>query len=146
MRTPFRCVVVTALALALPGCGDDDGGGPAPGDDPEADAAADERAALSIDLHWDEDEDPDAFSSDSCESAGVTHFEWALLRAGSDEELVGHMDVCHETLDFLGLPPAEYELEVLGFNDDDEPAWSALCNDLTFAGEDVSYECEIPRD
>ncbi|HKU39211.1 MAG TPA: hypothetical protein VJR89_13715, partial [Polyangiales bacterium] len=84
-----------------------------------------DRPVLAVDLYWDSDPS-DHYRPDSCDDADVEYMSWEIKDkkgkslAKSDPDL----EDCQQ-LDFVGLSPGNYQLEVHGYDRDKQERWAS---------------------
>jgi hypothetical protein len=108
-----------------------------------SDGADGAQPALLLDLGWDVQPEADAFSSGTCELAGVDSMRWELT--DQDGEPWSHGEApCDDTLDLCDLAAGNYVLQIDGLDVAGETLWAARCEDLQLIRFDTQYRCNVP--
>ena len=103
-----------------------------------------DRPVLAVDPIWDLTP-TDRFSGGGCGAAGVVSMTWAIEDSrGRTIKEAEKLDEC-QPLDFLGLVPGRYRLQLRGYDRDDVERWSSTCTDLVLGRFDVLYRCEVDQ-
>jgi hypothetical protein len=131
--------IVLVLGLALAACGDDDGERVPDARDA---GSGEEGTLLAIELFWDEQPEADNYVPGTCASAGARWMEWTLTNEDGTE-LASRSEPCADGIDVYDPAPDTYTLELTGFDENDDPRWSAACTGLTIARSDVFHDCEV---
>jgi hypothetical protein len=121
--------------------------------------ADDDGPIMSIELLWDALPERQGFLAATCETAGVASMSWTLYPLVPDPDsdpdapdLIRGTSVadgdepCADAIDVIDPSAGAYELELVGFDGDDEAVWAVDCTDLRVTRFDVAYECDVPAD
>lgn len=101
-----------------------------------------DRPVLAVDPLWDLTPG-DRFSGDTCRGAGVVYMTWEIQDArGKRLKASEDLEDC-KPLDFIGLVPGTYRLEIAGYDRDEEKQWETTCSGLKLGRFDVLYPCEV---
>lgn len=100
---------------------------------------------LSIELFWDARPQSATFAPATCSEAGVVRMEWALF--DEDGEMIAeNSERCADAIDVFEPDPGEYELDITGYDEDDEALWSVTCTGLRVLRFDAGFACDIRAD
>jgi hypothetical protein len=103
-----------------------------------------DRPVLAIDPLWDLTPG-DRFSGDTCRGAGVVYMTWEIQDdRGHTLKKSRDLEPC-KPLDFIGLVPGTYRLEIAGYDRDESKLWETTCSRLTLGRFDVLYPCEVDQ-
>jgi hypothetical protein len=103
-----------------------------------------DRPVLAVDPLWDLTPG-DRFSGDTCRGAGVVYMTWEIQDdRGHTLKKSRDLEDC-EPLDFIGLVPGTYQLEIAGYDRDERKLWETTCSRLTLGRFDVLYPCEVDQ-
>jgi hypothetical protein len=101
-----------------------------------------DRPVLAVDPLWDLTPG-DRFSGDTCRGAGVVYMTWEIQDArGRKLKASEDLEDC-KPLDFIGLVPGTYRLEIAGYDRGEEKLWETTCSGLELGRFDVLYPCEV---
>jgi hypothetical protein len=100
----------------------------------------DDSLVLAIDPEW----DLSPGSTPLCRLAGVDSMSWELRDSRGNSIRKVERDKCL-ALDFVGLVPGRYELEITGYDRDEVPRWKGTCDDLDLGRFDVIYVCPVDQ-
>jgi hypothetical protein len=101
---------------------------------------------LNVDLYWDRAPQSDRFSSGVCSSAGVVWMDWTLTRDGKEIASSDEGGVeCEDAFAFVDLSPGVYDLEVVGYDGEEQARWNSNCEGLELGRFDVLYQCDIDQ-
>lgn len=105
-----------------------------------------DRPVLAIDPLWDLTPG-DRFSGDTCRGAGVVYMTWEIRdrrgkRITASEG--GDLEDC-KPLDFIGLVPGTYRLQIAGYDRYEEKRWETTCPPMELGRFDVLYPCEVDQ-
>lgn len=103
-----------------------------------------DRPVLAVDPLWDLTPG-DRFVGDSCRNAGVVAMTWEIQdNRGKSLEKSDDLEPC-KPLDFLGLTPGTYRLQLAGYDRDEEKLWESTCKGLELGRFDVLYTCDVDQ-
>jgi hypothetical protein len=105
-----------------------------------------DRPVLAIDPLWDLTPG-DRFSGQTCQGADVVYMTWEIqdsrgkkIKASKD----GELEDC-KPLDFIGLVPGTYRLQIAGYDRYEDKLWETTCPAMELGRFDVLYFCEVDQ-
>jgi hypothetical protein len=103
-----------------------------------------DRPVLAIDPLWDVAPGK-LFAGDSCDGAGVVFMTWEIKDDDGHSLKKSRMLEHCQPLDFIGLVPGTYRLELAGFDRDEQKRWETTCPPFELGRFDVLYPCEVDQ-
>ena len=103
-----------------------------------------DRPVLAVDPLWDV-APGSLFSGDTCREAGVVFMTWNIKDdRGHSLKKSSKLENC-QPLDFIGLVPGTYRLELAGFDREGVKRWETTCPPFELGRFDTLHECEVDQ-